>query len=227
MKNRYLRNMTTLSADEVETLKKSRVCVIGCGGLGGYIIEMLGRIGVGYITCVDGDVFDETNLNRQILCEEMSIGQSKALKAKDRMKLVNSEIYINPIVELLSEENAKKILKDHDLIIDAMDNIKGRFILQEVCKEINTPLIHGAISGWYGQVSTILPGDDTLNHIYKNKNKELDNKLGNPSFTPAAIASIQVSEAIKLLLNRGDILRHKLLLVDLLFNEFNILDIVI
>lgn len=227
MKNRYLRNMTTLSVDEVEKLKKSKVCVIGCGGLGGYIIEMLGRIGVGYMTCVDGDVFDETNLNRQILCEETSLGKHKALKAKDRMKLVNSDIYINPIVELLNEENAKEILKGHDLIIDAMDNIKGRFILQEGCKELNIPLIHGAISGWYGQVSTILPGDDTLNYIYKNKNKELENKLGNPSFTPATVASIQVSEAIKLLLNRGDILRHKLLLIDLLFNEFNTLDIVI
>lgn len=226
MRNRYLRNMTTLSSDEIKKLKKSRVCVIGCGGLGGYIIEMFGRIGVGYITCVDGDTFNETNLNRQILCEELSIGENKALKARDRMKLVNSEIYINPITELLTEENAKEILSNHDLIIDAMDNIKGRFILQEACKEVNTPLIHGAISGWYGQVSTILPGDDTLNHIYKNKDKELDNKLGNPSFTPATVASIQVSEAIKVLLNRGDTLRYKLLLIDLLFNEFNVFELV-
>lgn len=225
MKNRYLRNMKSLSIEENEKLKKFKVCVIGCGGLGGHIIEMLGRLGIGYITCVDGDVFEETNLNRQILCDEISLGQQKSLKAKNRMNLVNSEVYINSIVDLLTEDNAKEILYGHDVIIDALDNIKGRFILQKVCKEINVPLIHGAIGGWFGQATTIFPGDDTLNYIYKNKTSELENKLGNPSFTPATIASIQVSEAIKVLLNKGDTLRNKVLLVDLLFNEYNIVNI--
>ncbi|MGL5694394.1 MAG: HesA/MoeB/ThiF family protein, partial [Peptostreptococcaceae bacterium] len=84
----------------------------------------------------------------------------------------------------------------------------------------------GAISGWYGQVSTILPGENTLDYIYKNKESEPNNELGNPSFTPANIASIQVSEAIKVLLNKGEVLSNKLLLADLLYNEYNVIDII-
>jgi len=225
MKNRYKRNIGTLTIEENEKLKDFKVCVVGCGGLGGYIIEMLGRIGVGYITAIDGDVFDESNLNRQILCQENNIGVSKAKEAKFRMEKVNSNISVNFVCDFLDKKNTKIMLKNHDIVIDALDNIKTRFLLQESCEELEIPLIHGAIEGWYGQVCTIFPGDKTLNNIYKNKEKELDNKLGNPSFTPANIASIQVSEAIKVLLNKGEILRKKLLIIDLLYNEHNIIEI--
>lgn len=225
MENRYKRNIGALTIAEHEKLKHFKVCVVGCGGLGGYTIEMLGRIGVGYITAIDGDVFDESNLNRQILCEENNIGTSKAKKAKIRMEKVNSNISINFIYDFLDKKNTKNMLKNHDIVIDALDNIKTRFLLQESCEELEIPLIHGAIEGWYGQVCTIFPGDKTLNNIYKNKEKELDIKLGNPSFTPANIASIQVSEAIKVLLNKGEILRKKLLIIDLLYNEHNIIEI--
>ena len=223
VEERYIRNISTLSMEENEKLKDFKVCVIGCGGLGGYIIEMLGRIGIGYITAVDGDVFDESNLNRQILSDEDSLGMGKAKKAKIRMKKINSSIYVNSVEDLIDKTNCEKIIKEHHLIIDALDNIKTRFILQEECKKLNIPLIHGAIGGWYGQVSTIFPGDDTLDIIYKNK-EELENKLGNPSFTPANIASIQVSEAIKVLLGKGETLSKKLLLIDLLYNEHNLIE---
>lgn len=226
MQNRYIRNMKTISKEENEKLIKFKVCVIGCGGLGGYIIEMLGRLGMGYITVVDKDVFEESNLNRQILSDEISLGKSKAQSAKERMNIVNSQIKINAIDEEINEDNIRRIIENHHIVIDALDNIKARFLLQEACDNLRIPLIHGAISGWYGQVSTILPGDKTLDYIYKNKEKETNNELGNPSFTPANIASIQVSEAIKVLLNKGDILSDKLLLVDLLYNEYNVIDII-
>ncbi len=79
---RYDRNIKTLSLEENEKLKDFKVCVIGCGGLGGYIIEMLGRIGVGYITAVDGDNFSESNLNRQIISSDLNLGKNKAIEAK-------------------------------------------------------------------------------------------------------------------------------------------------
>lgn len=224
MKNRYIRNMNMLSKEDNEKLKTFKVCVVGCGGLGGYVIEMLGRIGITYITVVDGDTFDESNLNRQLLSDELSIGVNKAQKAKDRMKIVNSEVYVNVVNQPLIEKNGTDILKNHSIVIDALDNVETRFIIQKLCKELNIPLIHGAISGWFGQVCTILPGDDTLNLIYKN-NKNIENKLGNPSFTPATVASIQVSETIKLLLNKGESLSKKLLLIDLLNNDYNIFEL--
>ena len=95
---RYTRNMETLSKEENDRLKEFKVCVVGCGGLGGYVIEMLGRIGIGHITAVDGDGFDESNLNRQILSDTYCLGKNKAVAAKERMERVNPLISLNPKV---------------------------------------------------------------------------------------------------------------------------------
>lgn len=223
---RYSRNKATISAEENEILKASKVCVVGCGGLGGYVIEMLGRIGVGTITAIDGDVFDVTNLNRQILSDMQTIGLSKAVTAQARMALVNPEITIIPMHIFLNEQNAESLLKGHDVIVDALDQIPTRFLVQEVAERLNIPFVHGAIAGWYGQVSTIFPGERTLGKIYKNNSpKGKETKLGNPSFTPALASSIQVSEVIKILLQRGDLLRNKLLFMNLLDQEYEIINL--
>lgn len=223
---RYIRNIEALSKEECLKLKNFKVGVIGCGGLGGYIIEMLGRIGIGYIAAVDGDVFQKSNLNRQILSSSLSIGKNKAREAKERMMYVNPDVKVESFEEMLNENNAEKILKNLDLVIDALDSIDSRFLLQSKAKEYNIPLIHGSIGGWFGQVTTILPGDDTLKFIYKEGIKSgIEKKLGNPSFIPPLIASIQVSEAVKLLLNRGEILRKKILFIDVLNNDFHIIEV--
>jgi Dinucleotide-utilizing enzymes involved in molybdopterin and thiamine biosynthesis family 2 len=220
--------MKTLSKEENNRLKEFKVCVVGCGGLGGYVIEMLGRIGVGSITAVDGDVFEESNLNRQILSSSESLGLSKALVAKLRMEKVNPLIKVEPVQAMLTEENSLDILKNHHVVVDALDSIPTRLMLQDSCKKLDIPMIHGAIAGWYGQVTTIFPGDDTLNKIYnkdKNEAKGIEKEMGNPSFTPALTASIEVSEAIKLLLGRGELLRKKILFIDLLSSEYDIVPI--
>lgn len=224
--DRYARNRMMISEEENEKLHNSKVCVVGCGGLGGYAIEMLGRLGVGSITAIDGDVFDITNLNRQILSDVEKIGQSKALTAQSRMQIVNPEVCIKPITTFLNKENAEELLKNHDVIIDALDNIEVRFIVQETAEKLNIPFVYGAIAGWYGQISTIFPGDYTLNKIYRDRRvKGEEKKLGNPSFTPALASSIQVSEVLKILLNKGDLLRNKLLFVDLLNQEYEVIDL--
>ena len=108
-----------LTTEENNSLSSFKVCVIGCGGLGGYIIEMLSRLGIGQITAVDYDVFEETNLNRQILSSMSSLGKSKAIVAKERISNINPLVKIDPIIEKLTEENAVEILKGHDEIVDA------------------------------------------------------------------------------------------------------------
>jgi molybdopterin/thiamine biosynthesis adenylyltransferase len=211
---------------ENERLKNFKVCVLGCGGLGGYLIEMLGRLGIGSITAVDGDHFDETNLNRQLLSDVASLGIPKALKAQERMGHVNPSIKVHPIVQRLTFENAVEILQGHHLVMDALDNIPSRMIVQDISENLNIPMIHGAIGGWYGQVTTILPGDRTLNQIYPVESiKGIEQTLGNPSFTPALVASIQVSEALKVLIGRGELLRKKILYINLLDNEFETIDL--
>ncbi|ADK15085.1 MULTISPECIES: HesA/MoeB/ThiF family protein [Clostridium] len=222
---RYVRNMKTLSKEENDNLKNFKVCVVGCGGIGGYVIEMLGRIGIGSITAVDGDVFEESNLNRQILSSTDTIGFSKALEAKLRMEKVNPLIEVKALGKMLLEDNACSILSNHDVVVDALDSIPARLLLQRSCKKLNIPMVHGAIAGWYAQVTTIFPGDDTLNKIYnvdKQTAKGIEKEMGNPSFTPALAASIEVSEVIKILLGRGELLRKKMAFMDLLSSEYEI-----
>lgn len=226
MGNRYDRNMNTFSREENERFKDFRVCVIGCGGLGGYIIEMLGRLGIGHITAVDGDVFEESNLNRQLISSEKLIGKEKASAAKERMQEVNSEVVVTPVVQFVREENCRDILAGHHIVVDALDNMSTRKILAHTCEELALPLVHGAIAGWYGQVCTIMPGDGTMARIYPGEeNKGAEVELGNPAFTPALIASVQVAETMKVLLKKGEVLQNKLLVLDLLNHQYDVFEI--
>lgn len=220
---RYKRNFESLSLDEQEILSKKKVCVIGCGGLGGYVIETLARIGVLYITAVDGDIFEESNLNRQLFCCEKNIDVHKAAEAKKRICEINSSVYINALTQRLTDRNAQSILKGHDVVVDALDNVETRFVLRDNCRRLNIPLIHGAIAGWYGQVSTILPDDATFDILYKNQN-EAKNPLGNLPFTAAFVASIQACEAVKVLLGRGGLLTGGFLTLDLLNNDIEFIE---
>jgi molybdopterin/thiamine biosynthesis adenylyltransferase len=223
---RYIRNMSMLTPEENAKLNDYKVCVVGCGGLGGYIVEMLARLGIGTVTVVDGDVFNESNLNRQLYCDENTLGKSKAEMAKERIHIVNPLVIINSFTEFLREDNANEILKGHHVIVDALDNIPARKLVQSYAEKLNIPFVHGAIAGWYGQVSTILPGDKTLDVLYSNKEeKGIENKLGNPSFTPALVASIQVSEVLKILINRGELLQNKILYINLLDQDYSIINL--
>lgn len=224
--NRYARNKELINSDEQEKLSEFTVAVVGLGGLGGNISEQLARLGIGNLILIDTDVVDETNLNRQLFATEKNIGQVKAEAAKERLMDVNSGInYIFHSV-YLNDSNAESILSKANIVVDAVDNVPTRFLLQDMCKRLNIPLVHGSIGGWYGQVSFIMPGDDSLNLIYPEKNAVgIEKKLGNPSFTPALIASIEVCEVIKYLLNKGDLLIKKLLFVDLMNHDYMKIDL--
>lgn len=221
MPDRYERNLTALTAEESALLHTKKVCVIGCGGLGGYILEMLARIGVGHITCVDGDVFEVNNLNRQILSTESLIGTSKALAAKKRLEEINSQVSVNAVKAFLDKDNCISILQGHHLVIDALDNIPARLILSKGCDTLGIPLVYGAIIGWFAQISVIQPNSGTIKKIYPD-NTVIRDKTS-LSFTPPLCASIQVSEAIKLLIGRESTLSGKLLFVDLLTQDYELI----
>ncbi|MGD9475720.1 MAG: ThiF family adenylyltransferase [Eubacteriaceae bacterium] len=223
--SRYERNFPAFSETDFEKIRTAKVCVVGCGGLGGYIIEMLARVGIGSLILIDGDVFEDSNLNRQLNATQKNLGDSKAKAAAQRVKLINKDVNTCYYKEFLTAENGQELIDDAIIIIDALDNVKTRLILQKLCKEKGIPLIHGAIGGWFAQVTTVFPEDDTLSRLYSDK-KDTDSKaLGNPSFTPALAASIQVSECLKVITEKDDLLRNQLLYIDLLSNElfkFNI-----
>ena len=168
IEKRYSRNLEALSLQDMEILQSKKVCVVGCGGLGGHIIEALARVGVLHLTVVDCDVFDESNLNRQLFCTEDTIGKSKTESVKRRIAQVNSSTHVDTVNARLEEGNALEIIAKHDVVMDALDSISARLVLAEACKQAGIPLVHGAIAGWQGQVATVFPGDVTLNMLYAN-----------------------------------------------------------
>jgi molybdopterin/thiamine biosynthesis adenylyltransferase len=229
MPARYERNYDSISFPEQICLLNSTVAVVGCGGLGGNIIEMLARLGIGNLTVIDGDIFNDSNLNRQLLCTANSIGKGKAEIAAARIKQINSSINTIYYSHFVNSENIDGFLQGSDIVVDALDNIPARLGLQKSCNRLKIPLIHGAINNFYGQVSTILPNDRGLELIYgSSENYAVANKnrrVSVPSFTPAMVASFQVAEVTKLLLKRGELLRNKLLLINLETMDINVLEI--
>ena len=222
---RYSKNMKTFSIEELKSLFEKKVCILGCGGLGGYVIQILSRFGIGNLTIVDGDSFAISNLNRQVFSDVNSIGINKVTKTKKDLKIINPDIKVNPIHAMLNRDNAHEILSNHDVVVDCLDNIETRMLVQEICESLNIPFVHGAIASFYGQVATVFPGDKTLNKIYKKGNIGVEKELGNPSFIPPFVASIQSCEVVKLLNNKGDLLKNKVLYIDLLTNEFETIEL--
>jgi molybdopterin/thiamine biosynthesis adenylyltransferase len=214
---RYQRNRRTISTAGQRTLLRSGVAVVGCGGLGGYVIEELARLGVGRLVVIDPDRFEEHNLNRQLLSSLADLGRAKVEAAASRVASVNPAVSVIPRQLAFGAENGAELLAGVDLVVDALDSVPARLELAATCSALGLPLVHGAIGGWCGHVATQFPGERTVELIYGSctEAKGVEQEFGNPSFTPAVIASLQVAEACKVLLGEGLPLRGRQLHVDL------------
>ena len=214
---RYLRNQDAISEEEQATLAINRVLVVGCGGLGGMVIECLARIGVAHLRVVDGDLFEASNLNRQILCSTMNLGRPKTLAAKQRVMAVNPLVEVDAVQADLTAENAAELLADCDVAVDCLDDIPARLLLQQAAKAAGIPMVHGAVAGWLGRICVIQPGEDLLNLLYPEAEETQgeEEQAGTLSFTAALTASWQAAESVKLLLGKPG-LQGEILEVDLL-----------
>lgn len=218
---RYRRNLGTIGAEGQSKLLDSCVAVIGAGGLGGYIIEGLARMGLGKIILIDGDRYTENNLNRQLGCTETVLGQYKAHVMNQRVVEVNSAVEVVVHTAWLSEENAASLVQSAQVLVDALDNLPTRLVLQHIAARFGVPLVHGAIAGNTGQVLTILPGDIGLKGLYGDNpiaERGIEVELGNPAATPMLIAAWQVSEVVKLLVG-GPVLSQRLMIFDTEFGD--------
>ena len=201
MQSRYTRNIPALTEAECALLQAKKVAVIGCGGLGGHLIDQLVRIGIGSIRVVDGDVFEETNLNRQLFSEVPLLGYSKAKAAADRILRVNPSVQAEAVAEFLEEENAAQIISGCDAVLDGLDNVESRLILSTACEKAGIPYIFGAIQGWVAQTAISMPGDGLISTLYPQGTVIRDKSV--LSFTPALCASMQVALCTKLLTGRA------------------------
>ena len=216
---RYHRNLGAISLSEQVKLLQSKVVIIGAGGLGGTVLELLARMGIGELIIADKDIIGDSNLNRQILSTETNLGQSKTEVAVKRVKEINSSIEIVGHSVFINSDNVEKIIEGAEVVIDALDNLPSRFVLQKACRDLKIPLVHGAIAGFNGQLTTIFPQDKGLELIY-GSNRDLpehgsEAELGAPTVTPALIASLEAQEVVKILLKRGKLFRNKLLYLDI------------
>ena len=218
---RYIRNREAISLEEQLKLAESRVTVVGAGGLGGHVILLLARAGIGHLVVVDHDLFDETNLNRQALSSRKAIGKPKSQEAADVVGAINPGVEVTPIHGRLELSNAQEILAGSNAIVDALDNVPDRFVLEKVAKKMGIPLVHGALAGFEGRMMTIFPDDPGLQHLYGAEGRKGDDPkrpeavLGVPTITPAIIAGFQSMEVLKIIFKRGRILRRVMVHVDL------------
>lgn len=228
---RYERSMGSLGFEGQKKLLSSSVGVVGAGGLGGFVLELLARMGVGRLVVIDGDTFSESNLNRQLLANELTMGKSKADEAHWRISSINSAIEIETYHCRGERDNMAELFSGCHLVLDCLDNLPSRFALEEVCGQLKIAMIHGAIAGFLGQVAVIRPDRPLLSTIYGNLKESgasqgVEVQLGNPAFTPAMLASFQAAEAVKLLAGLEGLLpEDQLLIIDMQSNSSYRVDI--
>lgn len=226
---RYERNRETLSSEDQTVLGRSRVAILGLGGLGGGVCEMLARIGVGQLTLVDGDRFEASNLNRQIMSREENLGEYKVDAAAQRVGAVNSTVRVQVHRAFAGPDTIMTMIAGADLVVDCLDTIDARFLVEKAAGRLGIPLVSGAIAGVTGQVTVIFPGDDGFESIYgpasdgAGRGEELT--TGNLAHCAMFVAALQVSECLKVLLRRGNLLRNRLLIADLWQNTVEIVDL--
>jgi molybdopterin/thiamine biosynthesis adenylyltransferase len=218
---RYVRNRDIVSLEEQLKLAHSRVAVIGAGGLGGQVILLLARLGVGHLVVIDRDVFDETNLNRQALCTTASLETPKALQAAASVSAINPAVLVTARQIKLDRQSGGEVLAGCHVLVDALDNVPDRLALEALARSLGIPLVHGALAGFQGQVMTIWPEDPGLRQVYdpqialEESVKRPEAVLGVPSITAALIATLQAMEVLKVLLGRGKPFRNRIAFVDL------------
>jgi len=208
-----------------EKLSQAKVLVVGAGGLGCPVLQLIAASGVGNLGIVDFDAVDISNLQRQILFDESSAGCNKAIAAKEKLQQLNSDIKITAFPEKLTKQNALKLLENYDMAVGCTDDFQSRYVLDDTCRLSDKPWVYGAVYQYEGQVSVFNVEKEGTKTTYR----DLFPKLPHPENTPDSnqpgvlgtltgiIGALQAQEVIKLITGIGEVLAGKLLL-------FNVLD---
>jgi len=216
---RYLRNIGTIGLDGQIKLLQSTVAVVGVGGLGGTVIELLARQGIGHLIIIDNDRFAEQNLNRQVMSTEGNLRKYKVTAAAKRVKEINSATTVSTFRQRLTRDNAEKLLGSARVVVDGLDNLSSRLVVERACRQLAIPYVHASIAGFNGQLMTIFPGDVGLSSLYGSSSdtvpeQGIETRIGNPPATVAMIAALQVQEVVRIITGVGAPIRNQILLVD-------------
>lgn len=227
MEERFARHfaLSGFGKEAQEKLSSSSVLLVGCGGLGCPAAIYLVSNGIGKLTIADPDVVSLSNLHRQVLYNEADIGKPKVAVAKRKLSAMNSEVRIELLKDFAELGNVRRLVKAHDVVIDASDNFRTRYLLNDACVLEGKPLVYGAVDGFEGQVSifNVLQSDGTHSANYRDlfpeppKPGTIQNcaEAGVMGAIPGLIGQLQSIEAIKYLTGVGDLLSDKLLIYDM------------
>lgn len=228
------RQMGILNKKEQLKLKESKITVIGCGGIGGAVLDMLARMGVGCLRIVDKDSFDISNINRQMMSSFYNVGKSKIMVTEETLRSINPFLEVEAIEKELNSHNVGKILKGSDLVVDALDNLLSRIIVSRYASKIGISFVHGAVHGTMGQVTIFAPDTPTYEELFKmpSSGKNLTERVVEQvkklnKDTPPVIASVpnivgclEAFEVLKLITGLGKpIISPKVLFFDLFKDE--------
>jgi molybdopterin/thiamine biosynthesis adenylyltransferase len=227
---RYIRQtiFSRMGEEGQRKLLASSVVIIGCGGLGCNIATLLTRAGVGHIRVVDRDYVELDNLHRQVLFDEEDVerGLPKAIAAAEKLRKVNSQVEIEPLVADVHYRNVEEIIVDMDLVLDGTDNFETRYLINDACVKHGTPWIYGGAVGSYGMTMNIIPHQTPclrclFVQIPPPGTTPTCDTVGVLGAVPALIGAIEANEALKLLAGKGR-LNEGLIHIDLWENTFEI-----
>jgi len=226
---RYLRNIGSLEIAGQKKLLQAKALLVGAGGLGGTIAQLLARMGLGILVMADGDFFTEDNLNRQAFSLEENIGVSKVRAARSQIMKINAATEVETYEGYVTDKELAFLIQGAEVAVDALDNMPSRFSLEKVCKEAKVPLVHGAVAGFSGQVTVIYPEDTGFASFYGSPaavpEKGIEVELGNLAGIVSAVASVQVQEVVKIITGIGRPLRNRLLFLDSLTGSVEIISL--
>lgn len=210
-------------------LRNASVCLVGVGGLGSPVALKLVGMGIGHLRFVDRDIVSRSDLHRQHLYDAESVGMPKVEVAWKKLQRLNPDVTLEPVPESLHSGNAEALISGMDIVVDGLDRPEPRYIVNRVCNKLNIPYVFGAAIEAFGNVSTLLPGQTFCLECFMPDLKDEDLPVcGVVGVHPSAIgivSSVQVSEAVRVLIGQKPKLYNKLLYVDLREFEFNVLDI--
>jgi molybdopterin/thiamine biosynthesis adenylyltransferase len=213
-------------------LLKSRITLVGLGALGSPVAYYLTAAGVGHLKLIDFDNVDLSNLHRQILHFTNDLGQAKTLSAIKKLEILNPDCDIELVNDRISSENSKELLMGSDFVIEGSDNIATKMLVNDTCSYMEIPFVIAGVLRFQGQIMTVIPQKKTACYrcIFGDVS-DIDSSMscsqaGVIGLAPSILGSLEASEAVKYLLNVGDLLTNQILYVDLLQNRFDSIKVV-
>jgi len=232
MNQKYHRQilLSEIGEEGQQKLKQARVLIVGMGGLGCPISLYLATAGVGRLGLIDDDEVSISNLHRQVLYDEADIGQPKAECATNHLRKKNRDIELIAYPMRLTEENAKDIIRNYDIVVDGCDNHATRYLISDVCHRLLKPYVYAAIGAFQGQTGILCYDDNAPTYRTLFPDEEgmisMEAEKGVIGTTPAVVGSIVANETLKLIVGFGEPLTNKLWTIDLLTLHVQMIQII-